>query len=165
MPHADLWICGSLLGWFDPSNHIYVGGSVPFPHILLTNSLGFLPLPSSAPVDVFALSHIPQFLLSSQYQLKSTFPSSFLPQTRCISAWIVDISSWMSACRFKLIFSDNNIVNPAQTTKHLGVIPGSKLSYEALIAATKPSCTFVLLKHWSNHKTHSPGTQNCSSDL
>lgn len=64
----------------------------------------------------------------------------------CISAWLVDISSWMSARYFQLITGDNNIVNPAQTTKHLSVIPGSKLSYKALIAATKPSCRYVLWK-------------------
>lgn len=48
----------------------------------------------------------------------------------------------MPARCFKLITSDNNIVNPAQTAEHLGVIPGSKFSYKVLTAAAKAFCKF-----------------------
>lgn len=61
-----------------------------------------------------------------------------------IFAWLLDILSWMSAHSFKLITSDNNIANSAQTVKHLTVIPARKLSYEALSAATKPCWYFAL---------------------
>lgn len=100
----------------------------------------FLAFPS-ATEDVFALSYTPLFSMSQDYKLNSSFPPSFIPQTQVWTfAWLLDILSWMSAHSFKLITSDNNIVNSAQTVKHLTAIPcqeavirGPRCSHKTLL--------------------------------
>lgn len=121
----------------------------------------FLCLPTSSLCSSWSLCCVTHSAISlvltilTKVYFSIIFSSS---DTQPISAWVGDISSWMFAHRFKLITGDNNIVNPAQTTKHLGVIPSSKLSNEALIAATKLFLQICALKHWLNQNIHSPGT-------
>ncbi|CAB1445496.1 unnamed protein product [Pleuronectes platessa] len=60
----------------------------------------------------------------------------------------------MPARRFKLIAGDNNIADPARTTKHLIVIPGRKVSSQR-DSQSKVACTFqhppVVLKRPQIH--------------
>lgn len=87
---------------------------------------------------------------------RTFFHQAFLLSHTGLHAWLVDISSWMPAHRFELITSDNNIVSPAQTTKHPGVIPGSKLSYAALMSVTKPSInlgSWNIARIFAHHQT------------
>lgn len=58
----------------------------------------------------------------------------------------------MSACCFKLTLGDNNMASPPRTTKHLGVMPSRRLSYEAphYCQETFPRMSALKRKHWWN---------------
>lgn len=126
----------------DPWNHIY-GVCLP----AWPSPPGLLPVPYHSSIcysgRLYSVTY--SWTQSPVLTALTTFPSSFLSSHSqvYISAWLVDISNWMPARRFELITSDNNIVNPAQTAKHLIVIPGRKLSYTAFNTATQPSSRYL----------------------
>lgn len=109
-PPSELWnsrcpllplltcISGSLLWWFDPSNHICVEDlclSLTPSWLLPQGFFPYLPVSKSAPVDVFALSHIPQFHLSSQYRHSLLFHHPFFLRHTglrlCLTSWHIKL--------------------------------------------------------------------------